>query len=76
MRTRMPERYDVIGMGIFNQNTLLFNFHSCGLTSPVISFDWHRSEKAEGAELFPPHQVVMVSLFQPENNYPDDFSDL
>lgn len=53
MRTRMPERYNVIGMGIFNQNTLLFNFHSCRLTSPVISFDWQRLEKAEGADYFP-----------------------
>lgn len=53
MRTRMPERYNIIGMGIFNQNTLLFNFHSCRLTSPVISFDWHRSVVAGAADYFP-----------------------
>lgn len=53
MRTWMPERYDVIGMGIFNQNTLLFNFRSCRLTVPVISFDWHRSKQAECVDYFP-----------------------
>lgn len=53
MRTWMPERYDVIGMGIFNQNTLLFNFSFCRLAVPVISFDWHRSKQAEGADYFP-----------------------
>lgn len=47
------DRYNVIGMGIFNQNTLLFNFHSCRRTSSVISFDWHESEKAKGAGYFP-----------------------
>lgn len=76
MRTRMPERYNIIGMGIFNQNTLLFNFHSCRLISPVISLDWHRSKKTEGADYFPPHQAMMVSLYPHEYYYTDNFSDL
>lgn len=53
MKTWMPERYNIIGMGIFNQNTLLFNFHSCGLASPVISFDWHQLGKVKSADYFP-----------------------
>lgn len=76
MRTRMPERYNVIAMGIFNQNTLLFNFHSHRLALPVISFDWHRSKKTEGADYFPLRQAMMVRLYQHEYYYTDHFSDL
>lgn len=60
MRSRMPERYDVIGMGTFNQNTRLFNLYSSWLTSPVIS-----SAPVGGCRLFSFHSAVSESDGQP-----------
>ena len=62
MRTRMPERYNVIGTGIFNQNTLLFNFHSCRFSLACDLLCLAPVKTGGRCRLLYSHQGVMVSL--------------